>query len=137
MAHSPLLPPTLARHSPHQPTGDPFRCVACACVRADDAAIAAVEPWMVDDLPGFEGEPCVNPVPATTSGVRVADEGGAGAADAGGMLTFDIRGTSQQQAEAALAAAEAAAAAAAGGPDGSGEGGAAGDVEVVDFDAGL
>jgi hypothetical protein len=90
---------------------------------ADDAVVAATEPWVVDDLPGFEGEPCINPVPATSAAVRVADD-----ADAG-MLTFDIRGTSQQQAEAALAAAEAAA---------SAEGGTvAGDVEVVEFDAGL
>jgi hypothetical protein len=81
--------------------------------------------WTIDDLPGFEGVPAVNPVPLDAAprddGGVVVDPGtaaapvggrrggaggggGAGASAASGsaMMAFDIRSVSQADAQAAL-----------------------------------
>jgi len=54
-------------------------------------------PWVISDLPGFEAEEPVNPVPLTAAP--------AGEEALAGVMAFDIRTTSQQAAEAALAGA--------------------------------
>lgn len=72
--------------------------------------------WTISDLPGFEAEAPVNPVPADTAPLPLptpapttgsADAAGTGTGvglGLGAMLSFDIRTTSQQAAQAALAA---------------------------------
>lgn len=61
--------------------------------------------WIINDLPGYENKPCINPVPldsAPREEPSASSSNTVGPSTSNSMLSFDIRNTSQSTAEAAL-----------------------------------